>query len=305
MNKPRKHHFVPQFWIRLFASTNGELYGYDWKGDKTERRSSKSMMQIKDLYTIQPGGIDDTTLETTELGVIDSEGSAAFKLVLGGDRSEETKERLANFLAVQIMRDPEVIASYSPKAQAVALLLLEIFDAQDYADFAASWFDQTAGDCISKKEYTHITSLGLKRAEADIDNIITALETPGGMPQLPRADLIRNPDGLTVIVDKLLKLDWTLKFDPNAGFLLGDAGCLFDKGSLNSGLRVPLSKEHALYLTPSGKPTCGIKFSTIASYEVEAINLESAARARRWLVGEQPTLLQLKSQIGREKDFDL
>lgn len=28
-DKPRKHHFVPQFWIRRFAGSDGRLWAYD------------------------------------------------------------------------------------------------------------------------------------------------------------------------------------------------------------------------------------------------------------------------------------
>jgi len=69
-DKPRIHHFVPQFWIRKFISLDGKLWGYEWNSDRIRDRSPRSMMQVFDLYTIQPSGADDTSLETNELGVI-------------------------------------------------------------------------------------------------------------------------------------------------------------------------------------------------------------------------------------------
>jgi hypothetical protein len=95
-------------------------------------------MQIFDLNTVQPSGADDTTLETGELGDIDRNGSAAFERVLACDYSEAAKIELANFLAAQVMRDPQTIASYKPKTQEYALALLGALDATDYGSFVAS-----------------------------------------------------------------------------------------------------------------------------------------------------------------------
>jgi hypothetical protein len=40
-------------------------------------------------------------------------------------------------------------------------------------------------------------------------------------------------------------------------------------------------------------------YSTLAKdYEVESLNAESAARSRRWIVGNQEALGRLQSQIG-------
>jgi Protein of unknown function (DUF4238) len=100
-NKPRVHHFVPQFWIKKFISADGNLWGYEWNDDRIKQRSPKAMMQVFDLYTIQPSGVDDTSLETNELGAIDDSGAKAFDRVLSGDLDESVRLELATFLAAQ------------------------------------------------------------------------------------------------------------------------------------------------------------------------------------------------------------
>jgi hypothetical protein len=74
--KPRIHHFVPQFWIKKFASSNGKIEAFDKKDGQVYVRSARQIMQLYNLYTLQPTGIDDTTLETSELNKIDSDGAA-------------------------------------------------------------------------------------------------------------------------------------------------------------------------------------------------------------------------------------
>lgn len=294
-NKPRIHHFVPQFWIKKFISTDGKLWGYEWNDDRIKQRSSKAMMQVFDLYTIQPGGVDDTSLETNELGVIDTAGANAFDRVLSGDHGEPARLDLATFLAAQIMRDPGTLASYRPRTQEYALALLGAVDAQDYASFAAALAAQFPGADIREDEFDHI--LSLSTAERDIDSIISALDAAGGFPELPFTDLIRDPKGRDIVRNALLGLDWQIKTDANAGFILGDAAVLYEKSDLGSGLRTPLSKTTALYLKPSQTPRQGIASSIAKPFEVDDLNYESAARARLWLVGEHARIDEVRTQI--------
>jgi hypothetical protein len=74
-------------------------------------------------------------------------------------------------------------------------------------------------------------------------------------------------------------------------------GVLLDKGKLWS-LRTPLSNSTALHLLPSESPAPRIAVSVAAQHEIESLNLESAARARRWLVGEKSLLAILQAQVG-------
>ncbi|WP_318764561.1 DUF4238 domain-containing protein [Agrobacterium fabrum] len=294
-NKPRVHHFVPQFWIRKFISADGNLWGYEWNDDRIKQRSSKAMMQVFDLYTIQPGGLDDTSLETNELGVIDADGATAFARVLSGDLSENARVDLATFLAAQIMRDPGTLASYPPKTQEYALALLGAVEATDYTSFASTLAAQFPGADVSQDEFDHLRTS--PTAEQNIGNIICALDAAGGMPELPFTDLIRDPKGLDIIRNALLGLNWEMKYDANAGLILGDAAVLYETSHLGSGLRTPLSKTNALYLSPSQTPRYDIKGSIAKPHEVDDLNYESSARARKWLVGEQARIEGVRTQV--------
>lgn len=296
-NKPRVHHFVPQFWIKKFISADTKLWGYEWRDDQVKHRSSKAVMQIFDLYTIQPSGADDTSLESNELGKVDTQGAITFDQVLNGDRSEAVKADLASFLAVQIMRDPDTLSSYPPRTQELTLHLLNALTAKDYASFSADFEKLFPGADIKEGEYNHIRGLGRAGAEQAIDAIITCLDAKGGIPELPFTDLIRSSSSRDIIHQALLSLDWEIKTDANEGLILGDAPVLFEKGDFRSGLRTPLSKTTALYLTPDTKRSSGIASTSAKSFEVEALNYESAARTRSWLVGDQTRLENTKNQV--------
>ncbi|OYX71146.1 MAG: hypothetical protein B7Y95_13880 [Rhizobiales bacterium 32-66-11] len=299
-NKPRVHHFVPQFWIKKFRDSDGKLQGYSWDDDRIKERAAKAVMQIFDLYTIQPSGADDTTLETGELGDIDRNSSAAFERVLAGDHSEAAKVELANFLAAQVMRDPQIIASYKPKTQEYALALLGALDAPDYGSFLASLSLRFPGADLKEVEYDYIRGLGPACAEKEIEKIITALDAIGGLPELPFTDLVRDPSGRDIVRAVLLGFDWQIKIDSSACFVLGDVGILYNGRDLGSGLKAPLSDTTALYLAQSTTPTQGITVKPAEPFEVQNLNLESAARTRRWLVGDPHQLAQLKGQLSSQ-----
>jgi hypothetical protein len=296
-NKPRKHHFVPQFWIRRFACADGRLWAYDHATGRISERSSKQLMQIFNLYTVQPSGADDTTLETVDLNRIDSEGSSILDRILKGDHAQCAKEDFASFLAVQVLRDPDVVTSYNPGAQDLTLSLLHAFDAPDFNAFRKNWEAQFPGNFVTEGEFNHIRSLGLRGAENALELIITALDASEGLPELPFTDAVRSPDGRRIIRDQLLSLDWTLKTDVSDRVILGDTGVHYNKGAMHS-LSVPLSRSAALYLTPSGSSKPSFSSVSAADHEVADLNLESAARSRRWIVGKPTELERVKSQVG-------
>lgn len=296
-NTPRKHHFVPQFWIRRFAGSDGKLWAYDHDTGSIGERSSRQLMQIFNLYTVQPSGADDTTLETVDLNRIDSEGSAIFDRILKGDHTQCAKEEFASFLAVQVLRDPDVVTSYNPMAQELTLSLLAAFDAPDFNTFRQGWEARYPGTSVTEAEFQHIHALSLQGAENALELIITALDDSEGLPELPFTDAIRTPDSRNIIRGQLLGFDWTLKTDASDRFILGDTGVLYNKGAMQS-LSAPLSRGAALFLTPSDNPKPGISSVSAADHDVQNLNLETAARSRRWIVGERAHLERLRSQVG-------
>lgn len=83
----------------------------------------------------------------------------------------------------------------------------------------------------------------------------------------------------------MLALDWIVKLTPDHDILLGDAGVNFVSGDISDGARVPLSCDHALFMLPSTRGSKGIRFEKVQSHEIFNLNAESAARAKRWLIG--------------------
>lgn len=299
VNSPHEHHFVTQSWIKRFKDADGKLYAYDWVKDDVKTRSAKKIMKITDLYTVDPGGLDDTLIETVDLQEVDNKGAETMSAILtGDDLSEATKKNMADFLSVQIMRDPQRLFDYSRTAQRfLSRLFIEVFSTSDFEEFQTFF-----GDLIEGSEYDQIRGLGHKQAALEIARIQTALEASGGIVELPFTDLIRSSDGREKLRDVLISLDWTLICAPPNSFVLGDQGVLFDSGQLGRGLRAPLSSSAALILVPRTKSpdAHGISLRPARKYEPSAMNYELAARSRRWIVGQKGAVEKVISQVTGE-----
>jgi len=293
-NPPREHHFVPQSWIRRFVDSDGQLYGYDREGGSVRAFSSKQIMKIRDLYTLDPDGIDDTSIETIDLQQVDDEGARTMSAILDGDRSLAIKERMAAFLAVQIMRDPQRLADYAPLVQAfLHLLFIEAHLSTDFAEFQTVF-----GDLVTRAEYDHLQGLGPQQAAMAVAELQIALKKKGGLAEVPFTDIIRAAGGRELLTQTLLVMEWTLITAPAHSFVLGDQGVLFEKGELGDRFAAPLSSGAALLLSlAKGTPPAEIASRPARSHEPDNFNFESAARTRRWFVGAKLRVDALKGQV--------
>lgn len=293
INPPREHHFVPQFWLKRFKDADGCLYGYDRQRQIVTDFSPRRIMKIRDLYTLDPDGIDDTSIEDVDLKRVDNNGAVVMARLLDGDRSLEAKSLMADFIAVQVMRDPQQLADYAPVAKA---FLTSLFvEAQCSNSF--EYFDRALCGAVPQEVYDHLRTLGPDKAAVDIAEIQLALERKGGLPSSPFTDLIRDHGGLDIIRKELLQMNWTLLSAPEHSFVLGDHPVLFQRGAFGERVVIPLSGAAALTITRSALPTAEIGVRSAHPHEPSHINLESAARARRWIVGAQKQVDALEAQV--------
>lgn len=293
INPPREHHFVPQFWLKRFKGADGCLYGYDRQRQVVKDFSPRQIMKIRDLYTLDPDGIDDTSIEVVDLKQVDNEGAVLLARLLDGDKSAEVKALMADFIAVQVMRDPQQIADYAPMAKAfLTVLFTEAQCSESFEDF-----DATLCGAVPRATYDYLRELGPDMAAVGIAKIQLALDSTGGLPSSPFTDLIRDHRGLDIIRAELLRMDWTILSAPEHSFVLGDHPVLFQRGAFGDRVVIPLSGAAALTITRSALPTAEIGVRSARPHEVSHINLESAARARRWIVGARKQVDALEAQV--------
>lgn len=113
MNKPRKHHFIPQFYLRRWAS-DGQIWRFIRPNGETSKVHGKRVYPAatgwqRDLYTY-PSPEDENlaaTIESQFLQVIDTRGAEAFECLNSGRPfSVERKVGLIQFLLAMMHRTP-------------------------------------------------------------------------------------------------------------------------------------------------------------------------------------------------------
>jgi len=105
--EPRRHHYLPQWYQTGFADTDGRLWLYDRKAQTYRKAHPRYVCCEKDLYTIDPDGIQDQRIEREILQLIDGQGASAVRFLAGGARLDrEWSESFSIFMAVLITRTP-------------------------------------------------------------------------------------------------------------------------------------------------------------------------------------------------------
>lgn len=121
MKPPRRQHVVPEFYLRRFADTDGQVVMTDKRDARRIRTSVDAVMVIKDFYTV------DTTSGKSyavEIWLSQLEGRAAESLrkIDGGEfplKSREDHDVLAVYIAFQLARGNEFHDLLETAAQAM------------------------------------------------------------------------------------------------------------------------------------------------------------------------------------------
>src|SRR6267378_317635 len=107
MSGPRKHHYVPVFYQKNFANSQGLLWVYDRRLKTSKQLHPRSVCFQKDLYTLKRNnGPWERGLESVCLSYIDGVGSAAIRALQSEKPNQDVVETVAYFIGVQINRLP-------------------------------------------------------------------------------------------------------------------------------------------------------------------------------------------------------
>lgn len=122
MNTPRRHHFVPAFYLQQWSEKNGRLIEYSKRYSKLVRRSvgpRRTGFEV-DLYSLKDLPPDSTQhLETKFLNNADRIGSEALRRLLEPQNAPWTPAQRAAwsiFLICMEMRHPDSIAELKSAA---------------------------------------------------------------------------------------------------------------------------------------------------------------------------------------------
>lgn len=106
---PRRHHFIPQFFLKRFATNEQQIAVVPLTGDNRRLTHVSGVAVMKDLYTIINTDFQETVAVERILAEADSEAAAVIARLVGGafPPSAEDRASLAIWLALLSVRDPK------------------------------------------------------------------------------------------------------------------------------------------------------------------------------------------------------
>ena len=110
-NKPKKHHYVPRFYLKNWSMSDGCVYVFTKKnGSRNLKKvSTKDICSEKNLYTKRRGNVD---VEKKFLADLDDKASKALSALikLGPDRiAADEKKNFARFINTLHFRHPDFV----------------------------------------------------------------------------------------------------------------------------------------------------------------------------------------------------
>lgn len=108
MNAPRKHHFLPQFYLRGFAA-DGLLERIDKGSLESIHGRVRNLAAIRDYHRLDADDVDDQFALEKQLGEIEGQLAASLRSVLdAGISDDQTHARLIELVSLLRMRVPAV-----------------------------------------------------------------------------------------------------------------------------------------------------------------------------------------------------
>jgi hypothetical protein len=107
MSTPRKHHYLPQFYLKGFSSDSRSLTQIDKESGRTATCSLKDIATIKDYHRLDSDDVDDPQQLERRLSKIEADHSATLHEVLsGGIQNPENHSGLMGLVSLMRMRVP-------------------------------------------------------------------------------------------------------------------------------------------------------------------------------------------------------
>lgn len=280
------HHYVPQFWMRLFAGADGHLWRRLQDGGHIRQTSTEEIMAEDWLYTEfdrhwRPGdGVEDRLAAREKNGAQLLRSLAA----LPGDPTDEQWAQLNVWLALTACRHPLAMRRMHHRAKNLAWDLADAsshsapdFIAHIRGKFGVALAEDVQGDLVLRGDEALL-------AEAD--------EIQGYSEQDPRLPMLIALAGVPEVALRYAIMDKVL-LDAPAGkrFVLGDTPIALSNGS--AGFAVPLTSRLALGSWPNdGSGLVLQDRKTADAATVDLINRDQASRAMKVVVGPDRATLQ-------------
>lgn len=249
MSQPKRHHFLPKFYLRRFADHKRRIRRYERGSKKPIVMSVINAAVETGFYTItEESGTQSQKVEAL-LSRIEQDAAAAVERLLKGHfpPSPADRESLALFIAFQIMRTPEQRHEYELMVDYAQKLLLENWTA-DYAR-------------------QRLSEAGLEPTDEAVADVMDVVENPDKFRFVPHPNehiLLMLSIATAALAPVILDKSWLLGHCRNGTFVTSDHPIAYYRTPaeqnrlLGVGLTnaeevyYPLGRYHVLMLVPPG-----------------------------------------------------
>lgn len=278
--KKRRHHYVPQFWIRRFTDANGKLL--QWDGSRAKEIGAASIMQEEWLNTVYDRTWQPSDSLENALSQAESDDAKLFRTLDSPSTAltEAIRVDLCGALALQACRHRDILFGGHRKAGALADLIGDapLYDLQD--QFVSKM--TALGVPKEDSQAIHSWAKNLNDPDAWAAEAAKIKAMSPQDPQLPMTEALLAMGGVN---KALMKLSYELLDAPaTSHFVLGDTPLA--QSGLEAGFTVPLSKTLAVRAhvpTPGVNPV--LTRRTASASEVIASNQSQWAMAAKIVVG--------------------
>ena len=163
--QPRKHHYVPQFYLAGFTKNDckvGDLYVLDKEQRKTWKSTPKGSAHKRDFYAIEPAPGGDPMAVEKKMAQVEGQWSAALadvieKKALPDDKSFGDLMMFVAFMAVRVVRIRDILSNFIDQVSKAEIeLMLSTKEGQEH-------FRKTLAELgheMSDDEFEQMVSLG-------------------------------------------------------------------------------------------------------------------------------------------------
>jgi Protein of unknown function (DUF4238) len=258
-------HYVPKFWIKGFAGSNGRIFARKRGETLAEQVSASKIMAEQGAYTVFDQHWQASDLLEDLLAKHEGDVAELIRLLHNpsADLTAEVRSRLCHAVAIATCRLRHVMKRGFHLSNVLASSLAAIPTAASFESFRKE-MPGCSGNDITQADFDYFRGLPPDQLAAKIEAFVT--RSPQH-PIFPETDtLLSAPVIMAIISD----MDLVLLDAPAGSFILGDTP--LPDYDLAHGFTLPLSARLALSAFPKAADNAVLARRNATAAEIERIN---------------------------------
>lgn len=274
---PKRHHYVPESYQKLFwDSASEKIFFLDKKDGEVKGSNPKNLCVEKDLYTIESplDGISPTEIENPLLSNLDGRYTESLKSLISGHHTDEHRQTISVFLAFLRCRTPSFMDGLK--------------------ESASSYIQKELFEKIRDSEVSSALAISVGIDVSDYNSFADSLSSVA--PTINKDGLLTGFLACSIQMSFWIAFqNWRIILSDEGNFVTSDKPFTLvdeeidESGNLRRICYVPLSSHSCLEL---GACNESLLIERANNCEIEEINSAIAYCSERWILGRDKAILQ-------------